>query len=438
MKNALFVLFAAFLLAQATLPAESSEAAAGRAVSLTALEARLKSGRSADVARLCGITRISGYITDSSAHDIVLIGEVEPDRPALYLNDLAVAFRNSRLMYAQRKGRTIYYAAPGCSIDPDPNVMRDLDRLSRTAPDNSDREERRLWFDKWQAIGSRPQNVRVLGVPFDSHFAKVMVDADYYMKRLTDGSVALDIEGFESLMEMRMRTAKDELFAAESPSTPTQSLNRFWFCPSESTFTEEEGVVLLRTCGVKLLTEEEFLTAGGLLSGKGRPDPLAKHFADDFTAKYEAIASRRPMYRDLGELFRLVAVAKLLDDKKLASVGLKLPYLMSRYRINATPVSRALTGLTNLKEIEERRETSDGTATMYMWLTSCGGVNMDVHPKRITLPRTPAKSASKKTSGPKASRERITPVNPRSQVRKTVLSARKSKDSLYWDFPVPK
>ncbi|MCX6374789.1 MAG: hypothetical protein NTU88_01900, partial [Armatimonadetes bacterium] len=86
MKNALFVLFAAFLLAQATLPAESSEAAAGRAVSLTALETRLRSSRSSEVARLCGITRISGYITDSSAHDIVLIGEVEPDRPALYLD----------------------------------------------------------------------------------------------------------------------------------------------------------------------------------------------------------------------------------------------------------------------------------------------------------------------------------------------------------------
>ena len=432
MKNALFVLFASFLLAQATLPAESSEAAAGRAVSLTALEARLKSGRSADVARLCGVTRISGYITDSSAHDIVLIGEVEPDRPALYLDDLAVAFRNSRLMYAQRKGRTIYYTAPGCSIDPDPSVMRDLDKLSRTAPDSPDREERRLWFDKWQAVGSRPQSVRVLGVPFDSHFAKVMVDADYYMKRLTDGSVVLDIEGFESLMEMRMRTARDKLFAAQSPSISTQSLNRFWFCPSESTFTEEEGVVLLRTCGVKLLTEEEFLTAGGLLSGKGRPDPLARHFADDFAAKYDEIALRRPIYRDLADLFRLVAVAKLLDDKRLASVGVKLPYLMGRYQVKTTSVSRGVIGLTNLKEIEERKETSDGTVTMYLRFTSCGGVNMDLHPKRVRPPETSIAKNAPRTSGTSAGKS--VSAKPQSKVKKAVLSARKSKDALYWDY----
>lgn len=433
MRNTLPTLLAALFLAQATLPAESVEPAAGRAVSLTALETRLRTGRPSEVARLCGITRISGYIADVSGHDIVLVGEVEPDRPALYLDDLAVAFRNSRLMYAQRKGRTIYYTAPGCSIDPDPSVMQDLDRLSRAAPVTSDRDERRLWFDKWQAVGSRPQNVRVLGVPFDSRFAKVMVDADYYMKRLTDGSVALGIEGFESLMEMRMRTAKNELSGDRSSSVPTQSLNRFWFCPGESTFTEEDGAVLLRTCRVKLLTEEEFLTTGGVLSGKGRPDPLARRFADSFSAKYDQIASRRPIYRDLSDLFRLVAVAKLLDDTKLASVGVKLPYLMGRYQVKTTPVSRAVTGLTSLKEIEETKETSDGTLTMYMWLMSCGGVNMDVHPKRVKPVETSiAKTAAPRTSGTSAGKSAS--VKPPSKVKKAVLTARKSKDSLYWDF----
>jgi hypothetical protein len=43
---------------------------------------------------------------------------------------------------------------------------------------------------------------------------------------------------------------------------------------------------LLRTCRVKLLTEEEFLTSCGQVQGLGRPSPLAQQFAEGFTLHY--------------------------------------------------------------------------------------------------------------------------------------------------------
>ena len=407
---------------------------AGRAISLTALESRLRSGHSGDVARLCGITTMSGFVIDKGARDLILIGEVDPSRPALYLDDLAVAFRNSRLAYASRKGDTLYYTAPGCSIDPDPGVIRELNSLGRLISGAQDPNAKQGLYDRWQQIGSRPQNVRVLGVPQDSHFAKVMVEADYFMKRLTDGSADLGIPGFQSLMDMRIRIARDSMLSRipHQPSTinhslrPVQSINRFWFCPGESTYTEEDGVVQLASCRVKLLTEEEYLTSAGTVAGMGRPDALARVFADSFTAKYDQIASVKPIYTDLEDLFRLVAVAKLMDDRTLALVGLKLPHLTGRYRIPAMPVGRTLPGITNLKEISETKEVPEGSMVMHMWLASSGGVSMDVRPQRVHLPSPVA--------APHPSQSAIR--NPQSQMRKSVLAARTSKSSLYWDFPL--
>ena len=41
-----------------------------------------------------------------------------------------------------------------------------------------------------------------------SRFAKVMVEADYLMKRITDGSFILNVEGFESLTDMELKKTK--------------------------------------------------------------------------------------------------------------------------------------------------------------------------------------------------------------------------------------
>ena len=55
-----------------------------------------------------------------------------------------------------------------------------------------------------------------MGVPFDTHFAKVMVNADYYMKRLVNGSVDLNVAGFRSLMSMSVDAGKKALAAGWS------------------------------------------------------------------------------------------------------------------------------------------------------------------------------------------------------------------------------
>jgi hypothetical protein len=405
-------------------------AATNRAVSLRVLESVAKSGRSRDAQTLCGITKMSGYITDKRTHDIILFGEVDPTYPALHLDDFVVAMRSVNMAYAQKKGRTYYYSPPGCSIDPNPKVLRRLQQIGNEMTGSPSPEERQQRLDDWKAVAASPQTVRVMGVPFDTRFAKVMVDADYYMKRLVNGSVNLGIPGFMGLMDMDIGLARKSMKTGKMPP-PASSMSRFWFCPGETAFEEDDGVVTLKSCRVKLLTEQEFLTVNGAIAGAGRPDPLAKQFADGFTVYYDRIAAARPIYKELQGLFRFVALAKLLrEGNEFAAVGADLGYLRSRYRINVSPVSRAVQGLTRSAELNEDRETPDGKAVMRQTFLCCGGVSMDVRPRRIKTARYVSKVRAKGSA-----KAKVTAVRRTSKVKHEVLTARKSPNALYWDFP---
>lgn len=416
--------------------ASPSRSATGRAVSLNALASSLRAGGSAQARSLCGITRVLGYLEDPSTKDVIFVGEVAPSLPALHADDLAVALRNAWRVYAKTSGRVRYYAAPGCSIDPDPRVLRQLQQVQAERSISEDPDSLKQFTDEWTAVGRQPQKVRVMGVPFDSRFARVMVDADYYMKRLVNGSVELGIDGFESVSGMSARTAKEAIASGKWDSVPKQSMNRFWFSPGESTYDVVDGVTMLRNCTVRLLTEEEFLTSHNQVAGTGRSSPHAAAFARGFTARYDAIAAARPIYRELEGLFRFAAIARLMKDAGEKCAG--LDYLLKSHKVAVVPVSRAVNGLTSVREVSHTSETDRGTVTARMWFTSCGGVSMDVRPKRVSQPAKPMSPQVGATPASRApAKTKAIPQKTGSGLRKTILTARKSPKSLSWDFPIP-
>lgn len=414
-----------------------ASAATGRAVSLNAAAAAVKSGHAQDVRTLCGITRVSGYVVDETNRDVVVFGEADPTLPAQHLDDFAVALRNANLLYVQTKGRTRYYSAPGCSIDPNPETMRSLRSIGNV--DLNNEEQVQAYLDKWNEIGRRPQNVRVMGVPFDSRFAKVMVDADYYMKRLVNGSVELDIEGFASLSVLTVDQIKKAYSSGKTQGLGGYTMNRFWFSPGEATYSEQDGAVMLKSCKVQLLTEEEYMTEHGI-AGKGRANSLAKQFSTSFSKHYSEIAERRPIYTELEGLFRLAGIARILRDQGAKSPGLE--YLLKSYKVEVVPVSRQVLGLTSNREINEERETPQGRSTFRMIIPNCGGVSMDVRPKRIGTPAPRKTSASAPRPGAKSpaatAPKAKTPTRPAApSLKRAVLSSRQSEKTLSWDFELP-
>ncbi|MCX6343589.1 MAG: DUF1598 domain-containing protein [Armatimonadetes bacterium] len=429
-------------------------ASTGRAISLNALAASMKSGGSADAQRLCGVTKVLGYLIDAKSHDVVLVGKVDPELPPLYLDDLAVALRSAWMTYIKVENGVRCHYAPGCSIDPDPKVLQQLKELEVPKFDSADSESLKGFSESWKTIGAQPQSVRVMGAPFDSRFSKVMVDADYYMKRIVNGSVALGIDGLESLTDMHTSQMKQSLSSGKDDRAPGMTLNRFWFSPGETTYEVKDGISILRSCPIRLLTEEEFLNEHGAIAGKGRPDPMAGEFARMFTAKYQEIAQARPIYHKLQGLFRFVALAKMMKADRADSVAPSgLGYLLKYQKVKNVPVSRGVNGLTDVRISKDSYDASDGsTRTFSMIQTTCGGVSMDVHPKRIRS--TPARKAPLAVAAPAppkdetASETKVTAKaakpsskarlaarpTPRPSLKHVVLSTRKSAKTVAWDF----
>jgi len=160
-----------------------------RFVSLKQLESEIAAARVAgkplpDVVRyMAGLQRVRYVLVYPDKQDIVLAGPAEgwkvdslgsvvgatSGRPVLTLDDLMVALRVAES--SNRDGIS-------CSIDPTPEGLQRMQQLNRKLSSNPQVASRQME----EAVGL--QTVSVTGVPATSHFARVIVAADFRMKRL--------------------------------------------------------------------------------------------------------------------------------------------------------------------------------------------------------------------------------------------------------------
>jgi hypothetical protein len=384
------------------------------ALSLRVLQGELRTCQTSrrcpeNVLHLAGLTRVDGYVVDQANDDLVLFGVAE-SAPKLHVADLVVALRNDALVYAELRGNTHYYSAPGCSIDPDPDVIRQLQRIGneifQNAPSGSESA-----LERWNRTCRQPQTVRVLGIPFNTHFAKVMVDADHDMKRIVDGTDQLEIPGFDSLLDMTLAQLKSDIVSGRPSSIPASSLNRFWFYPGENQYEEDRDIVGIAASPVTLLTEVQFVGRRGNIVGSGDTDRFAKVFADKFTERYSEIAQRRSIYAELEGLFRFVALVKVMTYKK---TGVPLEFLLKEFATDAVTVPATLPGRANVMHFEHREDLPNGYRTVSLKLPSCGGVSieLDVNQKKF----------------------RPDAAGRLARIRDALLAQRPSPQSLAWNF----
>jgi hypothetical protein len=306
-----------------------------RKVSLVRLEAairkRLDQGQNLDDAMryLAGLQRLEYVFFYPASKEIVIAGPAEgfmadlagrvrgitTGRPVLELEDLAVALR---ALSPERPG-----AAPfiGCTIDPTPEAMRRLQEFQRTVP-HSVPEARRAELGQQIAQGLRESlgmaPIRVFGVPPDTHFAQVLVEADYRMKL-----IGLGLEP----PPVRISSYLDLLGGG---SIRQGALQRWWFTPNYDcvkTTSDRLGMELVGQ-GVQLQTESKLIGADGQLSWGAPSNKASETFAAGFTRKYPEIADRSPVYAQLRNLIdMLVAAAFLRGEDYAGRAGWTMPVL---------------------------------------------------------------------------------------------------------------
>lgn len=349
-----------------------------KAVSLRVLQQSLESCQkqgacSTNLPHFAGLTRITGYVVDKANQDVIVTGEVTPAKPKLYVEDFVIALRNAWLKYARLEGNTYHYANPGCSIDPSESVVLYLQSVGQEILNSETLKDRDQGITKWRKVCKLPQAVQIFGVP-PSHFSAVMVKADYDMKRLVDGSDHLKLQGFRSLTDMTLDLVKEDVMNGKAVSVPLSTMNRFWFYPGKNEYREgNNGGIIIEKSEVVLLTEEEHVGRSGQRLGTGSPDVLAKRFADSFSALYPEIGKQRPIYIELENLFRFVALAKILKFKNAAQQAqLSLDFFLEQFIVKETLVKLEVEGHANVGVLDLEQKL------ISFRLPSCGGVGIDI------------------------------------------------------------
>jgi hypothetical protein len=298
-----------------------------RMISLRALDARLAEeqgrvqDRLDDVRFLAGLQRIQYIFVYPEHHDIVLAGPAEgwkvdarghvvgdtTGRPAIMVDDLIVALRTADA--AARTGLT-------CSIDPTPEGLQRLQTFAQTLSSADQGSVDALEQSMADALGM--QNVAIAGVPADSHFARVMFAADYRLKRLAMAFDRSPVRGLPSYIQ-----------TVSGGKGVLNTQQRWWLSTNyEPIRKSPDGMAWeVRGQGVKCMTEDELL-AGGDRQRTGEASPAAQRWADMFTAKYDELATREPIFGDLRNVMDLAVVAALIQKEGLvARAGAELPAL---------------------------------------------------------------------------------------------------------------
>ena len=307
------------------IPSDLNSSVEMRKISLRKLEGALEECANSKkpipdaIKYLAGLQSIRYIFVYPEEKDIVLVGPGEgwkvdakgnvvgatTGRPTLLLDDLLVALRTARA--AANGGIT-------CSIDPTKEGMARVTKVPATSVQN-DQQAQAAGDTRAAALGM--QQISVTGVPASSHFARVLVAADYRMKRIAMNFDESPVRGLTSYLQMvKPRTVQ----------TP-----RFWLEPKyESLLRDDKGLAYeLRGSSVKALTEEDFVAAGGNMQHSGKASPAAQKWADTMSAKYSELAVADPIFGQLQNCMELAVVGALVVKEQLTQkANNSLPTLM--------------------------------------------------------------------------------------------------------------
>lgn len=383
---------------------------------------------------LGGLTSVDGFMVDSAEHDVILIGRVDPRAPSCHVDDLTVALRNVWGLYAEDDAHK-QRLTPGCSLEPDEDSNAELAHLADRVR-AADSSAAALLIEEWTARCRRLQRVDIWGIPRQTRFAAAMLQADYEMKALVDGTDHLELGGFYSLHDTTMNEARSGASRGERISAGPRQVNRFWFHPGEVGVSSGADLLLISACRVALLTEARHIAVESGIGTPGRegradaalPRPeserlsaasdLAQAFAAQFTRRYAEIAVERPVFAELGQLFRLVLLAELLHAGDSFSVaGLDPGFLLRQYELQPAVLPDALPGRPRISAIRQRGEFDGQSGVLTVRLMSCGGVAI-----RFDLTQVTAVSDS---SG------------DLENLRRAILASREGAQDLSWRIDTP-
>jgi hypothetical protein len=303
--------------AKARLPGDLAKSSELRKISLNRLEAaiadKLDKGEpiTDEIKYLAGITRLQYVFYYPETKDIVIAGPAEafaPDasgrvigvdsgRAVLELQDLVVALR----AYPPGGDPT---KELGVSIDPSKEGLQRMQEfLVRISGSVRPGDAGRIVEGLKENLGL--QTVSVRGVSPETHFAQVMVEADYRMK----------------LIGIGIEKPPVKLASYVDKASPTDisrnALTRWFFTPNYDCVrvTEDNLAMELVGEGVKLIGENELVQADGTRAATGNGNRASELFCQGFTANYPKLSQKVAVYAQLRNLIDMSIAAAYIQQQ---------------------------------------------------------------------------------------------------------------------------
>jgi hypothetical protein len=321
-----------------------------------------------DVQLLAGIQQIQYVFVYPDEHDIVIAGPAEgweqdaagrvigvsTKRPVLRLDDLVAALR----VFPPRGNPNVIV---GCTINHTAEGMQRLQQYMASVGKSIGNDLRRaapvLAQGVRNALGLH--NVEIWGVPSDSHFGLMLVEADYRMKLIACG-----------LDEPRVRGLQSFYSLIGPADTGRLKLQHWWFVPDyEAIVRDEEGTAFeFRGQRAKLVGADDRVKPGGETEKGTRASSPTQRFAQSFSAHFEELARVVPVFAELQNGFDLVILAALIQHGNIArQVAPDLGFfyeLNGGYAAESLPVPKHVDSIVNAKVIGNRLATPAGGVTM--------------------------------------------------------------------------
>jgi hypothetical protein len=297
-----------------------------RYVSLPRLEReiarRQAEGRTLDPAMLtlAGLQRVQYVFVYPESADIVLAGPAgdwrvndearivskRTDRPVVRLDDLLVLLR---------RDKDAALSHFGCSINPRQEALAKTQAyLASSSQKPLQPGQRKEWLGELRdQVGT--QDIEIFGVDPASRVASVLVEADYHMKLVGMG-LADGVDGVVSYLDSVENSMK-----RDGDASPPMSVLRWWFALNyESIHASPDGTAFeLVGQGVRVLSENEMLAEQGRRVHTGKSDPLNRQFAESFTAHFDELAEKYPVYGELRNVFDLAMAVALIQREGMAA-----------------------------------------------------------------------------------------------------------------------
>ncbi|HEX3602035.1 MAG TPA: DUF1598 domain-containing protein, partial [Lacipirellulaceae bacterium] len=294
-----------------------------RKISLTRLDRIIKQnianggGIDDTMKNLAGLTRLQYVFCYPETGDIVIAGPAEAwgqspsgrmqgidsGRPVVELQDLIVALR-AFPAGTNNKKPFIY-----CSIDPTEEGLSRMHEFLHQLGGRIGDPRQNPGQDQYIVSGLREklgmQVITVGGISPKTHFAQVMVEADYRMKLIGIG------------LEVPPVHLTDYVDRANPTQVASNALQRWYFVPNYQCVRVSEDAMAMELVGegVKLVGEDEVVGKDGKRSKAGRVNRASDSFVKAFTKIYPKLAEQAPVYAQLRNCIDLAVAAAFIQNQ---------------------------------------------------------------------------------------------------------------------------